>query len=95
MVLKDNVAIQTPQKKVWDFLTGPDQVGQCVPGVEKIGRIEPVKKYQRVVSTGLSAIKGFFNDGVHVLGLDELHCARLKAHGTITSSSDLLIEAFS
>jgi carbon monoxide dehydrogenase subunit G len=36
MVLKGNVAIRASRKQVWDFLIGPNQIGQCVPGVEKI-----------------------------------------------------------
>jgi len=50
MVLKGNVAIHAPRKKVWDFLTDPNQIGQCVPGVEKIGIIEPNKKYRGALS---------------------------------------------
>jgi len=36
MLLKGDVAIRAPRKRVWDFLTDPNQIGQCVPGVEKI-----------------------------------------------------------
>ena len=36
MLLKGDVTIHAPRRKVWDFLTDPNQVGQCVPGVEKI-----------------------------------------------------------
>mgnify|MGYP001413848984 CR=1 FL=1 len=34
MLLKGDVTIQAPRKKVWDFLTDPNQIGQCVPGLE-------------------------------------------------------------
>ena len=36
MLLKGDAAIRAPRKHVWDFLTDPNQIGQCVPGVEKI-----------------------------------------------------------
>jgi len=36
MLLKGDVTIHAPREKVWDFLTDQNQVGQCVPGVEKI-----------------------------------------------------------
>jgi hypothetical protein len=36
MVLKGNVAIRVSRKQAWGFLTDPNQIGQCVPGVEKI-----------------------------------------------------------
>ena len=39
MRLKGEVTIQSPRKRVWDFMTDPEQIGQCVPGVEKIEMI--------------------------------------------------------
>ncbi len=93
MVLKGNVAIRAPRKKVWDFLTDPNQIGQCVPGVEKIEIIEPNKKYRGIVSVGLGSVKARFNGDVDVLELDEPNRARLKAHGTATgTAADLISE---
>jgi carbon monoxide dehydrogenase subunit G len=93
MVLKGNVAIRAPRKKVWDFLTDPNQMGQCVPGVEKIEIIEPNKKYRGVVSVGLGSVKARFNGEVDILELDEPNRARLKAHGTTTgTAADLFSE---
>jgi carbon monoxide dehydrogenase subunit G len=93
MVLKGNVAIRAPRKQVWDFLTDPNQLGQCVPGVEKIEIVEPNKKYRGIVSIGLGGVKARFSGDVDVLELDEPNRARLKAHGTSTgTAADLLSE---
>src|SRR5512139_1157757 len=93
MVLKGNVAIRAPRKKVWDFLTDPNQIGQCVPGVEKIEIVEPNKKYRGIVSIGLGGVKARFSGNVDVLELDEPNRARLKAHGTATgTAADLVSE---
>jgi carbon monoxide dehydrogenase subunit G len=93
MILKGNVAIRAPRKKVWDFLTDPNQIGQCVPGVEKIEIIEPNKKYRGIVSIGLGNVKARFNGDVDVLELDEPNRARLKAHGTASNTvADLVSE---
>ena len=93
MVLKGNVAIRAPRKQVWDFLTDPNQIGQCVPGVEKIEIIEPNKKYRGVVSIGLGGVRARFNGDVDVLELDEPNRAKLKAHGTATgTAADLVSE---
>jgi uncharacterized protein len=93
MVLKGNVSIRAPRKQVWDFLTDPNQLGLCVPGVEKIEIIEPNKKYRGVVSIGLGGVKARFNGDVDVLELDEPNRAKLKAHGTATgTAADLLSE---
>ena len=57
MQLKGDVTARAPRKKVWDFLTDSNQIGLCVPGVEKIETIEPLKKYPGVVSMGLGLVR--------------------------------------
>src|SRR5215216_7874936 len=93
MLLKGDVTIHAPRKKVWDFLTDPQQIGQCAPGVEKIEEIEPMKRYRGVVSVGLGSVKARFNGDVEVLELNEPNHAKLKAHGTATgTAADVLSE---
>ncbi len=87
MQLKGDVTIKAPRKKVWDFLTDPNQIGQCAPGVEKIETIEHMKKYRGVVSVGLGSVKARFSGDVEVLELEEPDRAKLKAHGTATGSA--------
>src|SRR5215211_2132528 len=71
MQLKGDVTIKAPRKRVWDFMTDPEQIGQCAPGVEKIEMIEPLKKYRGIVSIGLGSVKARFSGEVDVLELDE------------------------
>ncbi len=87
MLLKGEVAIRAPRKQVWDFLTDPNQIGQCVPGVEKIEVVEPNKLYRGTVSVGLGTVKARFSGDVEILELDEPNRAKLKAHGTATGSA--------
>ena len=87
MKLAGDVTIKAPRKKVWDFMTDPNQIGQCVPGVEKIEMIEPLKKYRGVVSVGFGAVKARFSGDVDVLELEEPNFAKLKAHGTASGSA--------
>jgi uncharacterized protein len=94
MQLKCDVTIRAPRKKVWDFMTDPEQIGQCAPGVEKIEVIEPLKRYRGVVSVGFGSVKARFNGEVEILELDELNRAKLKAHGSATGSvADAISEA--
>ena len=86
MLIKGEVTIRAPRKKVWDFLTDPDQIGQCAPGVEKIEMIEPLKRYRGIVSVGLGSVKARFSGEVEILELDEPNYAKLKAHGSATGS---------
>jgi carbon monoxide dehydrogenase subunit G len=93
MLIKGEVAIQAPRKKVWDFLTDPNQIGPCAPGVEKIETVEPDKKYRGTMSVGLGSVKARFNGEVEILELDEPNYAKLKAHGIATgSAADVISE---
>ena len=92
MLIKGEVTIRAPRKKVWDFLTDPDQIGQCAPGVEKIEMIEPLKRYRGIVSVGLGAVKARFSGEVEIMELEEPNYAKLKAHG---SASGSVADAFS
>jgi carbon monoxide dehydrogenase subunit G len=87
MLLKGEVTIRAPRKQVWDFLTDPNQIGQCAPGVEKIEVIEPNKRYHGIVSVGLGTVKARFSGEVEIIELDEPNRAKLKAHGTATGSA--------
>lgn len=87
MQLKGAVTIKASRKQVWDFMTDPQQIGQCVPGVEKIEMIEPLKKYSGTVSIGFGSVKARFTGDVDVLELDEPNHARLKAHGSASGSA--------
>ena len=86
MLIKGEVTIRAPRKKVWDFLTDPDQIGQCAPGVEKIEMIEPLKQYRGIVSVGLGAVKARFSGEVEVMELEEPNYAKIKAHGSASGS---------
>ena len=87
MLLKGEVMIKAPRAAVWDFLTDPQQIGQCAPGVEKIEVIEPDRKYRGIVSIGLGSVKARFSGDVEILELDKPNRAKLKAHGTSAGSA--------
>lgn len=53
MLLKGDVAICVEQKQMWDFLTDPNQIGQCAWGVKRIEVDKLNKRYNHVVSAGL------------------------------------------
>lgn len=87
MQLKGDVTIKAPRKKVWDFLTDPNQMAQCVPGIESVEEIEKLKKYRGTVSVGLGSVKAKFTGDVNVLELEEPDRAKLKAHGKASGSA--------
>ncbi len=87
MQLNGDVTIRAPRKRVWDFMTDPEQIGQCLPGVEKIEMLEPWKRYRGIVSIGFGSVKARFSGEVEILELDEPEHAKLKAHGSATGSA--------
>lgn len=95
MKLQGDVTIKAPRKKVWDFMTDPNQIGQCAPGVETIETIEPMKKYRGVISVGFGSVKARFSGEVEILELNEPDHAKLKARGSATGSvADAISELF-
>jgi carbon monoxide dehydrogenase subunit G len=93
MLLKGEVAIQAPRKKVWDFLTHLNKIGPCAPVVEGIDTIEPEKKYRGVMSVGLGSVEAKLNGDDEILELNEPDYVKLKAHGTATgSAADVMSE---
>ncbi|HUN22446.1 MAG TPA: carbon monoxide dehydrogenase subunit G [Anaerolineales bacterium] len=52
--------IKAGRAKVWEFVTDPNQVGQCAPGLESLQIVEPGKKFKATISVGFGAVKAKF-----------------------------------
>ena len=63
MILKCDVTIRASRRRVWDFLTDPEQIFRCVPGVEEIEMSEPLRRYPVIVSVGFGVVKARFFGG--------------------------------
>jgi len=87
MHLEGKVTIGAPQVEVWKFLTDPNQVGSCVPGLESMNIITPDKKFSAVAGLGLGSVKVTFNADVEWLELDKPNRAKMKARGTAPGSA--------
>lgn len=82
MQFEGTVNIGAPPEEVWDFLTNPDAVSQCAPGLQSMEVIEPDKKFRAVAAVGLGSIKAAFTTDVEWLELDKPNHAKMKAHGS-------------
>lgn len=93
MHFEGNVKINAPRVKVWEFLTDPNAVSQCVPGLETIEITEPTKKFRATASVGLGNIKTHGTVDAEWLEMDAPNIAKMKAHGTAPGSAvDILSE---
>jgi hypothetical protein len=81
------VSIKAPRKKVWDFLTDPNKVSACAPGLESLEIVEPGKKFRATTSIGFGMVKVRFVNDVEWVEMDPPDMARMKTHGTAPGSA--------
>ena len=87
MHLEGKVTIDSKQADVWAFLTTPDKVSKCVPGLKSMTIVEPDKKFRAEAGLGLGTVKVSFNADVEWLELDKPNRAKMKARGVAPGSS--------
>jgi carbon monoxide dehydrogenase subunit G len=87
MHFEGQVEIKADRNKVWGFVTDPDSVAKCAPGVESMEIVTPDDKFKAVASIGLGNLKVRFNADVEWTELDKPNKASLKAHGTAPGSA--------
>ena len=86
MNFKGTVTINAPREKVWQFLTDPPQLTECVPGLESLEVITPNEKFRAVASIGFGAVKATFVTDAQWMDLDPPNRARMKIHGKAPGS---------
>lgn len=87
MKLNGTVNIKAPQTEVWKFLTNPEKVAHCVPGLKSLEVVIPDKQFDVVASVGFGAVNATFNASVEWVELDAPNNAKMKAHGTAPGSA--------
>ena len=73
--------------EVWAFLTDPDKVGHCAPGVELVEVLEGGQKFRAIAEVGFGSVKARFSGVGEFLELDAPNQATLKAHGKAPGSA--------
>jgi carbon monoxide dehydrogenase subunit G len=93
MMVEGNVNIKAPREKVWEYLTSPDFVTGCAPGVDSVEVIVPDKQFKAIATIGFGSAKVVFEANVEWLEMYENRFARMKAHGkTPGSGVDMISE---
>src|SRR5262245_7803619 len=87
MKMSGTVTIKAPRQKVWDFLTDPEKVSQCAPGVETVEVVEPGRKFRATAAIGFGSIKAKFSGDAEWVELDAPNRAKVKAHGSAPGSA--------
>ena len=86
MNFKGTVTINAPRDRVWNFLTDPNQVAQCAPGLDSVEIIEPNQKFRAIASVGFGAVKATFITDASWVGLEPPNRAQTKFHGKAPGS---------
>jgi hypothetical protein len=92
--LENKAVVKAPVGRLWDFISTPQNVAQCLPGVEEY-KVLNGKRTEAKVKIGIGFIKGTFKVNSRVVEEDPYaHRARLLVDGTGSSSAfkaDILI----
>jgi hypothetical protein len=86
MRFEGQLSIHAPREKVWAFLTDPEKVSGCAPGLESLEIVEPGKKFRATTSIGFGVVKVRFVNDVEWVEMDPPKMARMKAHGSAPGS---------
>ena len=87
MHLAGSVLIQAPLETVFDYLTDPEKVSLCAPGVESIEILVPGQKFKATAGIGFGAVKANFTGEAEWVELDRPNRAKVKAHGSAPGSA--------
>ena len=86
MHFEGHVEINAPRDRVWAFVTDPNQVGQCGPGVEKIEVVDDTH-FKATAKVGIGFISARFNVDMEFAELVPPDRAVIKAHGQAPGSA--------
>jgi carbon monoxide dehydrogenase subunit G len=81
------VTINAPRQKVWEYLTDPQSVSQCAPGLQSVEIVEPDKRFKAVAGIGFGSVKVTFENDVEWISLVPPDRAEMKAHGKTPGSA--------
>jgi carbon monoxide dehydrogenase subunit G len=80
------VDINAPRDRVWAFVTDPNQVGQCGPGVESIEVIDD-SHFKATAKVGIGFISARFVVNMEFAEVNAPNDATIKAHGQAPGSA--------
>ena len=86
MHFEGSVPIKASREAVWAFVTDPEQVGQCGPGVESIDVIDETH-FKAAAKVGVGFINAKFNVNMEFAELQPPDKAVIKAHGQAPGSA--------
>ncbi len=66
MQIKNSYTVSASQDKVWQYLTTPEFLHQCIPGCETLEPLEDEDTFAATIRVGLASIKGTYQGNVKI-----------------------------
>ena len=86
MLFQGKISINAPQEKVFAFLTDPNLVSQCAPGLNSLQIVVPDKQFKVVAAIGFGSVNVTFHVDVELVDVQAPSYAKMKAHGKAPGS---------
>ncbi len=87
MHFEGKAAVKAPVERVWNFISTPESIAQCLPGVEEYEVLDG-KRTEAKVKIGIGFIKGTFKVNSRVLEEDAANRrAKLRVEGSGVTSA--------
>lgn len=87
MKVAGSTEIKAPRQKVWDYLTDPDFVSKCAPGLETMEVVEENKKFKATGSVGLGNLKVHVSGDIEFVTMEAPNRAVMKGRGSAPGSA--------
>lgn len=87
MKYEGTININAPQEQVWEFLTNPDSVSQCAPGLKSMEVVVPNQKFICVAAIEFGSLSTTFINDVEFMEQVPPDKAVIKVHGTAPGSA--------
>ena len=78
--------INAPREEVWSFISDPEQIAQCAPGLQSVEVVDD-EHFDVSVRAGIGMIRGNFNFKCEWVEREAPDHARIKANGTAPGSA--------
>lgn len=86
MLFEGTVTINARKEKVWEYLTSPEFVSQCAPGIQSMQVVVPDKQFKAIATIGFGSVRVTFEADVEWVEMRVHEYARMKAHGKAPGS---------
>ncbi len=87
MRVTGSTEIKAPRQKVWDYLTDPNFVSKCAPGLETMEVVEENKKFKATGSVGLGNLKVHVTGDIEFVTMEAPTRAVMKGRGSAPGSA--------